>query len=156
VLSCAEIRQIKESGTDAQWDEYRDSLEGVSGRWQATISNVGDNGWLTDGRPIHMDWPGEDCRFYYEEPNEAKALTYNKGQLVTIIGRVNFVSAGPFGGAASVATRCRAADSAGGWMRGRNARANACPTHVDRPPHRCPDPDEYRDSGTDIHSHEDG
>lgn len=78
--------------TDVQWDNYKDSLCGLwVVDWQARIRDVGERSWLAGGYPIHID-VSNDCSIYFVVSDEETALSYSKGQQITISGQIDFLS----------------------------------------------------------------
>jgi len=90
-LTCAQIVSNQQRMTRAQWLDYIET--GVKSQpivsWEGRIIEVGGRGLITLGEyPIQIEVsPG--CRIYYTLADAETALSYSRGQEVTINGKIN-------------------------------------------------------------------
>lgn len=92
--NCSDITSQKGRMTEVQWETYLDSLKGETiSDWSGRVEKVdeGGLGFFASGYTMRVVID-QDCDVLFTLTDEAEALSYSKGQIVSMRGEIDFFS----------------------------------------------------------------
>ena len=90
--TCAKILSSKRAMTDAQWNDYKESLKGMwVVDWTGNVNGVSEGGLGLFASGYAMDISGDGgCKVLFTISDKDTALKYSKGQKATFTGQIDY------------------------------------------------------------------